>query len=77
MPYRREDGGPPDTEYQAGLRDGRLGSLEKMVAGHDSRLDQHSRRLALAEKILYGLIGALALINFAPTIYAVKELIGK
>lgn len=58
--------------YEAGLRDGKIQALEKMVSSHQERLDHHETRLRAAERILYGLIGALALIELIP---AIKELI--
>ena len=57
-----------DHDYEAGLRDGKIEALEKMLCSHRERLDHHETRLRAAERILYGLIGAMALIEFVPAI---------
>ena len=58
-------------EYEAGLRDGRIDSIERMQSHHSNRLDHHEKRLQAAERIVYALIGALLLIESAPLIKAV------
>ena len=65
---------PDDHDYEAGLRDGRLKSLERDMRETNNRIDHHERRLAIMERILFGLIGALFLIQFLPTLQALKEL---
>ena len=55
-------------EYNQGLRDGRIDSIEKMQSQHSNRLDHHEKRLQAAERIVYALIGALLLIESAPFI---------
>ena len=55
-----------DNDYETGLRDGKISSLEKMQSNQNVRLDHHERRLIAAERIIYGLIGAIALIEFLP-----------
>ena len=59
-----------DQDYNQGLRDGRIDSIEKMQAHHNERLDHHEKRLQAAERIVYALIGALLLIEAAPVIKA-------
>ena len=61
-----------DEAYEAGLRDGKIEALERIVSGHDDRFDHHERRLSIMERMLYGLIGAFVLIELLP---AIKELI--
>lgn len=57
-----------DHDYEAGKRDGKIEALEDVISRHNERLDHHERRLAMQEKITYGLIGAIALANFLPDI---------
>lgn len=57
-----------DHDYEAGKRDGKIEALEDLMSQHSNRLDIHERRLAMQEKITYGLIGAIALANFLPDI---------
>lgn len=57
-----------DHDYEAGKRDGKIEALEDVISRHNERLDYHERRLAMQEKITYGLIGAIALANFLPDI---------
>lgn len=52
--------------YEEGVRDGKIEALEQIVARHEKRFDVHEGRLRIMERILYGLIGALALIEFMP-----------
>ena len=66
-----------DHDYEAGLRDGKIEALEKMQAQHnarmeifDDRFDKCDARLRLQEKITYGLLGAIALVEFLPQIKA-------
>ena len=62
-----------ETDYESGKRDGRIQALEAMQARLANRLDSHEKRLQLQEKITYGLLGAISLIEFGP---AIKGLIG-
>ena len=62
-----------NEEYEQGLRDGRISSLEETIKNHADKFDSHERRLQVAERILYGLIGAFALVQFLPEL---KRLLG-
>ena len=64
-----DDLGPHD--FEAGLREGRLRALEKIVRNHDERFDHHEQRLRIMERILYMLIGAIALIQLMPILQKV------
>lgn len=55
-----------DDAYEQGKRDGRIEALERITEHHDIRFDAYERRLQIAERILYGLIGSFILINFLP-----------
>ena len=60
-------------DYQEGLMKGKLEALEKTLSHHSTRIDHHEARLQIAERILYGLIGALALIEFLPALKRLME----
>ena len=55
-----------DDSYEAGLRDGKLQALEAVQRRHEDRLNHHEKRLQMAERVIYGLIGAIALIELIP-----------
>ena len=64
-----------DHDYESGLRDGKIGALEAIIAKHDQRFEHHERRLtdhetrfAFLERIVWGLLGAISLIQFGPAI---------
>lgn len=59
-----------NDDYHEGVRDGRIASLEAQRDDHNLRLDMHERRLQMQERITYGLIGAIALAEFLPTLRA-------
>lgn len=59
--------------YEDGLRDGKIEALEKMQSHQNQRLDVFGKqfekcdaRLRLQEKVVWGLIGAIALVQFLP-----------
>ena len=62
-------------DYESGLRDGKIVALEALIAKHDERFEHHERRLtdhesrfAFLERIVWGLLGAISLIQFGPAI---------
>lgn len=55
-----------DPDYEAGLRDGRIEALNQVLQHHNERLDKHERRLILQERVTFGLLGAIALLEFLP-----------
>lgn len=62
------DAGNNNSEYDAGRRDGEIRALEIIQRTHSDRLDHHERRLQMQERITYGLIGAIFLAEFLPTL---------
>lgn len=52
--------------YEEGLRDGRIAALEHMQHSQNSRLDKHESRISIQERITYGLLGAIALLEVIP-----------
>jgi len=66
--------------YEDGIRDGRIQAIEAMQVHQNKRLDNFATqfekcdaRLRLQEKVVWGLIGAIALVGFLPDI---KSLLG-
>jgi len=59
-----------DHDYQAGLRDGKIEAIEAMVAQHSKRLNGHEDRFVYLERIIWGLVGAIALMQFYPDLKA-------
>lgn len=64
-----------ETDYERGLRDGKLEALGEAVGRAHVRIDTHERRLAIQERITYALIGAISLIQIAPTLMALARAI--
>jgi hypothetical protein len=60
----------PGTDYQEGLRDGRLDALERRADMHDARDENHERRLMYLEKIVAG----FAAIVFLSTVWPRLEI---
>ena len=57
-----------DHDYAAGLRDGEINALKDRQTLHASRLDKHEARLSTLEKTSYVVLGAILLVQFAPTV---------
>ena len=55
-------------EYEDGVRDGKIATLEQVLKNHESRMDSHERRLNLLEKTSFALFGAIALAEFLPSL---------
>ena len=58
-------------DYYAGRRDGRIGTLETMMQNQGRRIDDVMASLKTIERIVYGLIGAIALIEIVPALKAI------
>jgi hypothetical protein len=62
-------------EYSAGIRDGRLDSLEKGFTEHREytrqKFDEHEKILKSQEKVIWMLIGAFGLITFLPELKSI------
>ncbi len=57
-----------EHDYDAGVRDGRIEAIERMQVDQNKRLDEHSDRIRAQERVVYGLIGAIALIEVLPAL---------
>jgi|TARA_B110000858_G_C17649925_1_gene402161 hypothetical protein len=56
-----------DQGYDAGKREGKIDALKDQQILHASRLDKHDTRIATLEKTAYIVMGAILLLEFAPT----------
>jgi len=56
------------TEYQEGLRDGKIQALESVVDRHHKRLESHSLRIRGLERVSWIILGIFAVIQFAPVL---------
>ena len=63
-----------DNDYAAGLRDGEINALKDRQILHASRLDRHDNRIGTLEKTSYIFMGAILLIQFAPSIQNILSL---
>ena len=54
--------------HLAGLTEGRLLAVEHILSNHAQRLDGVERKLSTLERVAYTLLGAIALVQFAPTL---------
>ena len=57
------------TDYENGMRDGKIEALEAMQSLQNDRLDSHSLRLISLEKAGYILLGAIAASEFLPLVF--------
>lgn len=57
-----------DASYESGLTEGRLTALEDGVEEIETEIEKHNTRLTFQERIVYGAMGAIALIEFGPKI---------
>lgn len=54
--------------YQDGVREGKIMTLEMMQNHHGRRLDSVEKKISTLERVSYTLLGAVALIQFAPAL---------
>jgi len=60
-------------DYKDGVRDGEIKALKEIIHGHHQRISSLESSIKLMERVLYGMMGALVLINlFLPEL---KEMI--
>ena len=64
-------------DYEEGLRDGRLDALEHRVAIHDSKSDNHERRLVYLERIVWGVFGVMFLSTIWPKLEVMFSAVAK
>jgi hypothetical protein len=60
----------PGTDYQEGLRDGRLDAIERRIDNHENKSENHERRLMYLERIVAG----FAAIVFLSTVWPRLEI---
>jgi hypothetical protein len=61
--------GTHGPEYEEGVRDGRLKSLERRADATDATDASHERRLQYLEKIVYGLAAVAAFTSVLPQLW--------
>ena len=54
--------------YADGLRDGRILAVEDMQVKQNDRMDSHSKRLTLLERVAWIMFGVVGMIQFAPAL---------
>jgi hypothetical protein len=57
--------------YEEGVRDGRLSSLERRADIHDATNNSHERRLQYLERIVYGMMAIVAFTSVLPEVMEV------
>jgi len=55
--------GQHHSDYEEGVRDGRLAALQAAVSAHNEQLKDHSRRLTALERVAWALLGASAILQ--------------
>lgn len=53
-------------EYREGLRDGEITAIKEMQRSQNNRLDDHSKRISILERVAYMIFGMVALLEFLP-----------
>lgn len=59
-----------DLAYEDGRRDGKIEALEHMQGKQNDRLDSHSRRITVLERVAWILFAVVGLIQLAPSFRA-------
>ncbi len=62
-----------EKTYEEGVRDGEIRTLEATQARHEARLDSHSRRLRINERIVTLVVGGLIVLQALPLISQVVK----
>ncbi|MCU7900012.1 MAG: hypothetical protein KZQ66_11065 [Candidatus Thiodiazotropha sp. (ex Lucinoma aequizonata)] len=57
-----------DMSYESGLTEGRLTALENDTESIQEDIEKHENRIRFQERIAYGVMGAITLIEFGPTV---------
>ena len=58
----------PNHDYAEGLRDGKISALEHRMTDHHDRLNNHSSRLWVLERVSWVAIGGILLMQFGPVL---------
>ncbi|MEM7428771.1 MAG: hypothetical protein AAF441_21990 [Pseudomonadota bacterium] len=64
-----------DKTFQDGLIEGEIKALAQISNNHKERLDHHSARIRMLERIMWILCGALGLIELAPRLLDLGKLL--
>ena len=60
--------------YEDGVREGQIAALELIAARHDNRFEALENRINAVERIQWGILGAITLIEILPNLTAVLAL---
>jgi len=55
-----------DKTYQDGIIEGEIKAIASMAADNKGRLDNHSGRLRILERVIWAIVGFGVLLNFWP-----------
>ena len=59
---------PKEPTYEDGVLEGKFLAIEAMQSTHGLRLEIVEKRLTVLERVAYILLGAVALVQFAPSL---------
>lgn len=62
-----------NEDYEAGRRDGRIESLEQIQHSHSEKIVGLEKSLRVQERVVYGLIGAIGLIQMLPELKGILQ----
>lgn len=62
-----------NEDYEAGRRDGRIEALEQVQQSHAEKIDGLEKSLRIQERVVYGLIGAIGLIQMLPELKGILQ----
>ena len=65
------------SDYEEGMRDGRLKAMEHRLDGHDKVRDNHERRLVYLERIVWGVFGVMFLSTIWPKLEVMFSAVAK
>ena len=54
--------------YEDGLRDGQAKMTARILDDHKGRLDNHSKRISMLEKVAWIMVGAYGFLTMLPTL---------
>ena len=68
---------PHNSDYEEGMRDGRLKAMEQRLDNHDAKTDNHERRLVYLERIVWGVFGVMFLSTLWPKLEVMFSAVSK
>ena len=68
---------PHNSDYEEGMRDGRLKAIEHRISLHETKADNHERRLIYLERIVWGVFGVMFLSTLWPKLEVMFSAVSK